>query len=98
MDVVRKDLEIILRGLRNLEADIRVDLSNTEVLAEKIVRLLNPPRLRPDKAKFIDRTLVILKRRMQTALAGEGDLTESEMFARIRDEVIRWFSHLDSVM
>ena len=35
---------------------------------------------------------------MKKALSTDEVLTESEMFAKVRDEIMDWFRHLESVM
>ena len=98
MFVNKKELERILRNLRHLEQDIRIDLTNVELLAEDLDKIANPPRLRHDKRSFIKHTSAILERIMKEALSTDEVLTESEMFAKVRDKIMQWFRHLESVM
>ena len=53
MFVSRKELERILRNLRKLEQDIRIDLSNIEFLAGQLEQIATPPRLRHNRKSFI---------------------------------------------
>ena len=98
MVVDRESLYRTLRKLREIEQDTRINLSNIEVLAGQIEKIVNSGSLRLDKRRFIKHTLAILKKKMEDALAGDEVLTESEMFARVRDEITRWFNYLGSVM